>query len=277
MVLFYDLSASHPHGSSSNSAAIMDAAGTGVAAAARERLNREHPLSRLLAAYPCLAGMGQWLDHTDLGNLSAACWQFRENMGQYRSGLLRASLWCCKSGAGAVGAEEEEEEVVGREWRSFRGGSRCVRDMVAGCRRCGRPYCRNCIHKPSKATLNCRSVPPCGPCSALPPHPTAFPLCRCDSATWICQGCVDSRWYVGGRMCLLCHESPTRQLYRWDMVGKWARTICTWCDGMVWSAKDIKDMADMEALGSLMTATTVAPTEQEEESQGPDAFLSLSF
>ncbi|KAH0612161.1 uncharacterized protein H6S33_010213 [Morchella sextelata] len=274
MVLFYDLSASHhpPNDSSTTTT-------TRSTVACEERLNREHPLSRLLAAYPFLAGMAQWLDHTDLENLSAACWQFRENMGQYRRGLLRASLRCCNDGAGAVGGEEggEGRERGAHEWSRFRGGSRCVRDMVAGCRGCGRPYCRNCVHKPSKATLDCRSVPPCLSCGARPPHPTTPPPCTCDSTTWICQGCVDARWYVGGRLCLLCHENPTRELYRWDLVGKWARTVCTWCDGMVWSAKDIKDMEDMEVLGTLegLAVSTGATTAGEEE--GIDTSLAFSL
>lgn len=153
MVLFYDLSANHRahptlHGTRSRTTPT-------TTTVTKERLNREHPLSWLLAAYPFLAGMAQWLDHTDLGNLSAACWQFRENMGQYRSGLLRASLRCCEDGVGPVGGEDIGAGgralglglggVRGRgreDWRRLRGGNRCVRDMVAGCRRCGRPYCR---------------------------------------------------------------------------------------------------------------------------------------
>ncbi|KAH8149381.1 uncharacterized protein LAJ45_06460 [Morchella importuna] len=265
MVLFYDLSANHSH---STAAQILHGTSstTTTNAMTQERLNREHPLSRLLAAYPILAGMAQWLDHTDLESLSGACWQFRENMGQHRSGLLRMSL-----------------------------------------RRCGTPYCRNCIHKPSTTTLNCRSVPLCGPCGSLPPHPTTPARCTCDSTTWICKDCItytyagggssripfDVNWYFGGPLCLLCHEKPTEKLYRLHPVEKWVRTICTWCNGMVWSKKDIKDMEDMPtaaaALGASSSSSSTAastavvatpppppPTGEEEEEDGRYTFHSSS-
>ncbi|RPB17163.1 hypothetical protein P167DRAFT_601686 [Morchella conica CCBAS932] len=310
MVLFYDLSANHSH---STAAQILHGTSstTTTNAVTQERLNREHPLSRLLAAYPILAGMAQWLDHTDLESLSGACWQFRENMGQHRSGLLRMSLRCSnyKDGAGAVGdgggGSGGAMRGRGPEWRAFR-RSRCVRDMVAGCRRCGTPYCRNCIHKPSTTTLNCRSVPLCGPCGSLPPHPTTPARCTCDSTTWICKDCItytyagggssripfDVNWYFGGPLCLLCHEKPTEKLYRLHPVEKWVRTICTWCNGMVWSKKDIKDMEDMPtaaALGASSSSSSTAastavvatpppppPTDEEEEEDGRYTFHSSS-
>jgi hypothetical protein len=60
--------------------------------------------------------------------------------------------------------------------------------------------------------------------------------------------------------------------------------VCTWCNGMVWSAKDIKDMEDMEVLGTLeqalgtlegLAVSTGATTAGEEE--GIDTSLAFSL
>lgn len=101
------------------------------------------------------------LDLNSLDALSSTCRQIRANLVQYRNQLLNSTLHC----------ENEEMEIdpehtfryraraadyyfvdMGRDTSNRNGKvGDCARDMVGGCRRCGRVVCRvrncNCRHK----------------------------------------------------------------------------------------------------------------------------------
>jgi hypothetical protein len=80
------------------------------------------------------------LDLNTLHDLSRTCRQFRANLLEYRSQLVRHTLHCCN----------EDDDVTAKlsarlrgEFTSGRVG-RCARDMVGDCQRCGRVVCRVC-------------------------------------------------------------------------------------------------------------------------------------
>jgi hypothetical protein len=112
--------------------------------------------SRALAAWPVVSAIAQHLDLNTLHNLSATCRQFRVELSQYRSQLVRQTLTC-------VNDEEyrmkkfDEGSKRRNDTRGFNGRltsgriSRCARDLVGECRRCGIVVCR--VHSLHQAAV----------------------------------------------------------------------------------------------------------------------------
>jgi hypothetical protein len=112
--------------------------------------------SRALAAWPVVSAIAQHLDLNTLHNLSATCRQFRVELSQYRSQLVRQTLRC-------VNDEEDRMTIYDAAWqrrndtRGFNGRltsgriSRCARDLVGECRRCGIVVCR--VHSLHQAAV----------------------------------------------------------------------------------------------------------------------------
>jgi len=102
-------------------------------------MNHGHPFGKALVLYPFVSGLSNRLDHNDLYNLSSACRQFHNSLVSYRRTLLSISLRC-------INEKSEPSDPTGANgignWRDFRAGKRCSRDIVRPCLRCSQPICR---------------------------------------------------------------------------------------------------------------------------------------
>lgn len=128
-------------------------------ARAGERANPNvNGFSAALSCYPIVRQLASQLDLNTLHDLSRTCRQFRANLLEYRSQLVKHTLHCCNEhvdlGAklGARLREARSNFDSGRQLTSGRVG-KCARDMVGDCQRCGVVVCRNCTMKPPSAPL----------------------------------------------------------------------------------------------------------------------------
>ncbi|ORX93461.1 hypothetical protein BCR34DRAFT_462056, partial [Clohesyomyces aquaticus] len=177
--------------------------------------------SAALSCYPIVRQLASQLDLNSLHDLSRTCRQFRANLLEYRSQLIKHTLHCVNEDVG-IG-----KRLPGRQLTSGKVG-RCARDMVGECQRCATIVCRNCTIKPPPTpTLRARHRRLCRTCTKAPlylltarkrprssssasppPSPKPTPLvfherpalaftaaafertpCCCDSMVWLCQSC----------------------------------------------------------------------------------------
>lgn len=130
-------------------------------------------ISQALRSYPIAESLASYLDLTDLDHLSLTCRSLREALIQFAYQLKQYSLRCSNE----IKDEEQEsmdeatalylslEESMGNGGHTAMGypypsslglsgrSSRCARDMVGPCRRCGVVICRNCATKPPSNKL----------------------------------------------------------------------------------------------------------------------------
>ncbi|KAF1836547.1 hypothetical protein BDW02DRAFT_587354 [Decorospora gaudefroyi] len=183
-----------------------------VAGAVDERPNPNiNGFSAALSCYPIVRQLAAQLDLNTLDDLSRTCRQFRANLLDYRSQLVKHTLHCCN-----------EKLTTGRV-------GKCARDMVGECQRCARVVCRNCTMKPPPTpTLRARHRRLCRTCTKAPlplllarqkqssssetSSPPASPItrpvvfesdstraftapafertpCNCDHVVWLCAPC----------------------------------------------------------------------------------------
>jgi hypothetical protein len=87
------------------------------------------------------------LDLNTLHDLSRTCRQFRANLLEYRSQLVKHTLHCCnedgdrESKLGSRLQESQYQTAFDGRLTSGRVG-KCARDMVGDCQRCGEVVCR---------------------------------------------------------------------------------------------------------------------------------------
>ncbi|TRX97242.1 hypothetical protein FHL15_002036 [Xylaria flabelliformis] len=189
----------------------------------RENPNRNR-MTEALGCYPIVSAIVSWLDLNTLDNLSRTCRQIRENLLQYRRPLVTRTLHCYKE---QPPLEPEDNEM---NWyymtvnESYRRKGSCARDMVAECRRCARPVCRNCvIRPPGPSTFRDRHRRLCIPCTKAPvaalTRPPLLPntpidtdemqraICTCQNdRVWLCHPC--------GRN-ILGADQDYRSIWRW--------------------------------------------------------------
>ncbi|KAI1179257.1 hypothetical protein F4777DRAFT_504292 [Nemania sp. FL0916] len=191
--------------------------------AIRETLNRNR-MTEALACYPVAVAIVSWLDLNSLDNLSRTCRQVRENLLQYRRSLVARTMHCYKE---EPPLEPEDNDL---SWYHMSGSEmykrkcRCARDLVAECRRCARPVCRNCIIRaPGLSTFRDRHRRLCIPCTKAPvtalTKPPLLPstpigadelqraVCTCESdRVWLCYPC--GRNMIGA-------DYDYRSIWRW--------------------------------------------------------------
>ncbi|KAI0855231.1 hypothetical protein F4860DRAFT_507617 [Xylaria cubensis] len=189
----------------------------------RENPNRNR-MTEALGCYPIVSAIVSWLDLNTLDNLSRTCRQIRENLLQYRRPLVTRTLHCYKE---QPPLEPEDNEM---NWyymtvnESYKRKGSCARDMVAECRRCARPVCRNCvIRPPGPSTFRDRHRRLCIPCTKAPvaalTRPPLLPntpidademqraICTCQNdRVWLCHPC--------GRN-ILGADQDYRSIWRW--------------------------------------------------------------
>ncbi|EMD70205.1 hypothetical protein GGP41_000340 [Bipolaris sorokiniana] len=130
--------------------------------------------SAALSCYPIVSQLAAQLDLNTLHDLSRTCRQFRVNLLEYRSQLVKHTLHC-------VNEDVEPGETPGSSLQGGRYGmameSRlttgrvgiCARDMVGECQRCGTIVCRNCTMKPPPTpALRARHRRLCRTCTKAP-------------------------------------------------------------------------------------------------------------
>ena len=91
------------------------------------------------------------IDLNTLHALSLTCRQIRYNLLQYRTRLLQSTLRCENEaqahhlGLAALKPEGQKWHILGEAGHLVSGKvGTCARDLVGGCRRCGRVVCRVC-------------------------------------------------------------------------------------------------------------------------------------
>ncbi|KAI0399807.1 hypothetical protein F4802DRAFT_533550 [Xylaria palmicola] len=189
----------------------------------RENPNRNR-MTEALGCYPIVSAIVSWLDLNSLDNLSRTCRQTRENLLQYRRPLVTRTMHCYKE---RPPLEPEDNEM---NWyymsidESYRRKGSCARDMVAECRRCARPVCRNCVVRPpGPAAFRDRHRRLCIPCTKAPLAALTRPPLRLDTpfdademrravctcrtdCVWLCQPC--GRHILGA-------DQDYRSIWRW--------------------------------------------------------------
>ncbi|TGJ79075.1 hypothetical protein E0Z10_g9696 [Xylaria hypoxylon] len=189
----------------------------------RENPNRNR-MTEALGCYPVVIAIVSWIDLNTLDNLSRTCRQIRENLLQYRGPLVTHTMHCYKE---QPPLEPEDNEM---NWyymtinESYRRKGSCARDMVAECRRCTRPVCRNCIIRPpglstfrdrhrrlciscTKAPLAALTNPPLLPITPIDADEMQRATCTCQSdRVWLCHPC--------GRN-ILGADQDYRSIWRW--------------------------------------------------------------
>ncbi|KAI0972339.1 hypothetical protein F4678DRAFT_430035 [Xylaria arbuscula] len=188
-----------------------------------ENLNRNR-MTEAIGCYPVVIALVPWLDLNSLDNLSRTCRQIRENLLQYRVPLVTHTMHCYKEQPPL----EPEDNEMNWHYMSINEGYRrkgmCARDLVAECRRCARPVCRNCIIRPpGPSTFRDRHRRLCVPCIKAPlaalANPPLLPetsidademrraKCTCDSdGVWLCHPC--GRNIIGA-------DQDYRSIWRW--------------------------------------------------------------
>jgi len=183
----------------------------------------KNAIAEALGCYPIITSIASHIDLNTLDALSLTCRQIRANLLQFRTQLLTLTLRC----------ENEEVELdpehtfryraraadwyfveTGRDAHGVGKVGDCARDMVGGCKRCGRVVCRNCtIKPPAPVTLRFRHRRLCSPCQRAPltslvapndpgqahtPHKPTIAcgemlkrsVCTCPTeGVWLCQPC----------------------------------------------------------------------------------------
>ncbi|KAL9088022.1 MAG: hypothetical protein Q9165_006363 [Trypethelium subeluteriae] len=161
------------------------------------------------------------LDLNTLHNLSLTCRQFRANLLQFRSQLVKQTLHCANEDVQIGSRLAERLRESHQTWQTGQVGritsgkvGHCARDMVGECRKCGKVVCRNCIMKPPpRNTLNGRLRRLCKTCTRVPlwyhtrlrgswsdSAPATFTEsayargpCTCvDAGVWLCNTCGQS-------------------------------------------------------------------------------------
>ncbi|CBY01268.1 hypothetical protein LEMA_P000550.1 [Plenodomus lingam JN3] len=129
---------------------------------AEERANPNvNGFSAALSCYPIVRQLASQLDLNTLHALSRTCRQFRANLLEYRSQLVKHTLHCSNEGP-ATGPTSAHQLTSGRV-------GICARDMVGECQRCATVVCRNCTMKPPPTpTLRARHRRLCRTCSKAP-------------------------------------------------------------------------------------------------------------
>lgn len=209
----------------------------------RENPNREKSVTEALACYPIITSIAASIDLNTLDALSSTCRQIRANLLQYRSHLITSTLHCENEDIELDPEHTFRYRARAADWYFVEGGTLgpgagkfgdCARDLVSGCRRCGRIVCRNCTIKPPApillryrhrricsacsriplSTLACRSSPTAN--ETTPPSSVTVSLstdtlnreiCNCPTeGVWLCQPCGRS---------LRSSDNEYESIWRW--------------------------------------------------------------
>ncbi|KAI1439093.1 hypothetical protein GGR50DRAFT_354 [Xylaria sp. CBS 124048] len=189
----------------------------------RENLNRNR-MTEALGCYPVITVIVSWLDLNSLDNLSRTCRQIRETLLLYRVSLVMRTLRCYKEQPPLAPEDNELNWHYMTINENYRRRGSCARDLVAECRRCTRPVCRNCVIKPpgpssfrerhrrlcitcTKAPLAALTTPPLLPDTPIDAPEMQRAICSCQKDTvWLCATC--------GRN-LLGADHDYRSIWRW--------------------------------------------------------------
>ncbi|KAI1148220.1 hypothetical protein F4825DRAFT_107018 [Nemania diffusa] len=231
----------------------------------RENPNRNR-MTEALGCYPIVIAIVSWLDLNSLDNLSRTCHQIRENLLQYRRPLVTRTMHCYKE---QPPLEPEDNEM---NWyymavnESYKRKGSCARDMVAECRRCARPVCRNCVVRPpGQSTFRDRHRRLCIPCTKAPAAALARPpllpttptdademqraICTCESdCVWLCHPC--GRNIIGA-------DQDYRSIWRWRNqygevlggtgIGEGNRGVICGREGTCLGAREVEQETDCDA------------------------------
>ncbi|KAI0102752.1 hypothetical protein GGR51DRAFT_526119 [Nemania sp. FL0031] len=231
----------------------------------RENPNRNR-ITEAFGCYPIVIAIVSWLDLNSLDNLSRTCRQIRENLLQYRRPLVTRTLHCYKE---QPPLEPEDNEM---NWyymtvnESYKRKGSCARDMVAECRRCAQPVCRNCvIRPPGLSTFRDRHRRLCIPCTKAPAaaltRPPLLPstpidademqraICTCESdCVWLCHPC--GRNIIGA-------DQDYRSIWRWRNqygevlggvgIGEGNRGVICGREGTCLGAREVEQETDCDA------------------------------
>ncbi|KAL2071707.1 hypothetical protein VTL71DRAFT_12942 [Oculimacula yallundae] len=204
-----------------------DGLGTGIGGQLeRENPNKDMAITEALGCYPIIMSIASHIDLNTLDALSSTCRQVRVNLLQFRTKLITSTLHCDNEDVELDPEHTFRYRARAADWYFVEGGTigsgagkfgDCARDMVGGCRRCGRVVCRNCtIKPPAPILLRHRHRRLCKPCSKAPlsslisglPTPLPTPpnsststtattkqslkqrTCACPTeGVWLCQPC----------------------------------------------------------------------------------------
>ncbi|KAL6721351.1 hypothetical protein ACLMJK_000454 [Lecanora helva] len=167
-----------------------------------ERINPNvNSLTAAFGCYPIITQITAYIDLNTLHFLSLTCQQIRYNLLQYRQRLIRQTLRCENEARNAsltsLKPTGQVWHIQGEEGHLVSGKvSQCARDLVDGCRKCGKVVCRNCTSKPPPLSRlparHRRLCPSClvAPLSAITHHnaPSRTP-CTCTSTIHLCTPC----------------------------------------------------------------------------------------
>ncbi len=135
-----------------------------------------------------IMSVAAWLDLNSLDNLSRTCRLIHQGLLQYRTMLLVSTLHCVNERLPVDPDEALRYRARAGNWhymqdvgRAGHAGksSRCARDLVAGCRRCGTVVCRVGWNPPSLPSPSANLFPELLLQAALlrrPPRPPPAPL-----------------------------------------------------------------------------------------------------
>lgn len=128
--------------------------------------HRENPnknaITEALGCYPIIASIAEAIDLNTLDALSLTCRQIRVNLLQFRTQLLTSTLHCENEDLELDPEYTFRYRARAADWYFVEAGrdshcsgkvGDCARDMVGGCRRCGKVVCRNCTIKPPAPVL----------------------------------------------------------------------------------------------------------------------------
>ncbi|KAI1200835.1 hypothetical protein F5X97DRAFT_71910 [Nemania serpens] len=241
-------------------------------------------MTEALGCYPIVIAIVSWLDLNSLDNLSRTCRQIRGNLLQYHRSLVSRTLHCFKEKP-PLGPEDNE-----LNWHymsiseSYKRRGSCARDLVAECRRCARPVCRNCvIRPPGPSTFRDRHRRLCIPCTKAPPpaltRPPLLPstpldademqraICTCASdCVWLCHPC--GRNIIGA-------DQDYRSIWRWRNqygevlggtgIGEGNRGVICGREGSCLGAREVEqetdcDAADARSLHHSSPSSTPSPS-----------------
>ncbi|KAL9021555.1 MAG: hypothetical protein Q9185_001203 [Variospora sp. 1 TL-2023] len=187
------------------SGSIRDSTEDAQAAAAkpdRANPNLNHAFSTALACYPIVTLLTSSLDLNTLHALSLTCRQFRHNLLQHRSLLIRQTLRCANDDDDDLLLLLHHPSTATPSPSTLGGGTKkrstvgpCARDLVSPCRRCALTVCRNCTAKPPSSSwrLSLRHRRLCVAClgAALPTltHRWRDPCVCAERGVYLCVGC----------------------------------------------------------------------------------------
>ncbi|KAF4120019.1 Conserved hypothetical, protein [Geosmithia morbida] len=154
------------------------------------------------------------IDLNTLDSLARTSFYIHDGLVQNRQVLISSALRCVNEHVPVDKDETLRFRARAGNWyymedgRGYNGkAGHCARDMVGGCRRCGKVICRNCSIKPP-ATIRERHRRLCSACTKAPISTLAKPpldpeltlssselvrrsVCLCHTAegVWLCQPC----------------------------------------------------------------------------------------